>query len=347
MKAVFVLFFALVSKCEACNIVNITGCEVRCDFDYDSMDTGRVLAVCENRKLKSLPSGNRKSLCVHGLKVEKNDIKSIGHIPFTCLQNLFLGDNNIHEISSDAFDDLSELTELSLISNQITSLLRINFTGVSKLKMLYLDHNPLGKLYSQTFINKPFAHSLEILSLSNCSLRAIEPRTFAAFSSLEFLNVSHNNFVSIADFFATMDAQGLPNLEQLDLSYNGFDDLGTNYFARVPAVKRLFITNNKLVVIRKHNLAGLETRLSSVYLNHNRLTLIESESLKDLSALIFVDLSCNSLKSLAENVFSQRVDLHLRLHNNPWQCSCDIQWMTKFNVDGNDGSKKNVNSSLV
>lgn len=331
----------LTQSSDACNVVNITGCEASCEFDDDSSDaTNQLLVTCEKSGLSSVPS---ESLCVQLLKIEKNDIHFVEHVQFTCLRKLFLDSNNIQVINSDAFDGLSDLTELSLASNDINTLSGVQFRGVVNLKALYLDHNPLAKIITETFTRKDFAKSLEVLSLSFCSLHTIEPLAFSAFDSLRILNVSHNDLISVSAFFASFDAQGLPELQYLDISYNSLNDLGVNYFGRLPAVKQLFLTHNKITMLSSHTFAGAENSLHALHLNHNNISSIEPKSLGEFGALIYADLSYNRLESLAEDTFNWTKDFRIILHNNPWQCTCDIEWMTRLgNAQGG-----NFNTSIT
>ncbi|XP_026681002.1 leucine-rich repeat-containing G-protein coupled receptor 4-like [Diaphorina citri] len=87
------------------------------------------------------------------------------------LQYLRLGDNNLHEVPSDALRPLDRLRHLDLRANNITSLSDDTFSHFGdSITFLNLQKNGLKKLPPLVFEN---LNSLEKLNLQNNKLRAI------------------------------------------------------------------------------------------------------------------------------------------------------------------------------
>ena len=309
-----VLFFYLqeYSACKSFNITNENG-----DI------TGEMSMSCIKSNLSALP--NDKS-CVQFVTIEGNNINYVELVTFTCLKRLFLDNNQIHTISSTAFNDLEELTILSLANNDISQMSNILFKNVYKLRELYMDGNPLSQINYRTFAGN-IASTIEILSLSNCLLDKFENFMFSDFKNLEILNISHNYLKSIA-YLATVDR--LPpslHLKVLDVSYNKVTNLNPKTFMCFPSINQLYLSYNEITSLNGDIFYGSEKTLHTIHLRHNNLSAMNRGTFYNHSKLSFIDLSHNDLSVLHKESFFWTNNIKVLLYNNPWQCTCDIAWL--------------------
>jgi len=84
--------------------------------------------------------------------------------------DLFLQRNNITQISSRDFVELSRLKQLNLENNQISMIHYRTFNNLPSLRSLNLGHNQLSCIQDKTFKNQ---RMLEVLTLSNNNLSTI------------------------------------------------------------------------------------------------------------------------------------------------------------------------------
>lgn len=127
------------------------------------------------------------------------------------LQRIYLSRCGIVQMAEDAFRGLSNLVELDLSHNFLTSAPRLA-PYCAHLRRLQLSSNPIQKLASHSFRG---LRSLVSLELSQCQLAQLTSDTFADLVSLEVLRLDGNRL-------RTLPADGLqlPPLNSLDLSDN-------------------------------------------------------------------------------------------------------------------------------
>lgn len=89
--------------------------------------------------------------------------------------------------------------------------------------------------------------------------------------------------------------------------------------------------------------AGAFANLRAVvmfYLASSAIEKIESGVFSGLNALKILDLSWNDLTTLSEGVFSTHVN-RVDLHNNRWQCDCNLQWLKELYMNSDILKKSN------
>ncbi|XP_072553262.1 extracellular matrix protein 2 [Salminus brasiliensis] len=109
---------------------------------------------------------------------------------------------------------------------------------------------------------------------------------------------------------------GLPNLEEVDLSRNFLDDssISLNFFKNLTKLKRLTLDGNGLVTIPR-----LPPSLEELRINDNKINQLLSQSFKGLSNLLVLELTGNILYegSVEPWAFKPlKVLKHLKLDNN-------------------------------
>lgn len=156
---------------------------------------------------------------------------------------------------------------------------------------------------SHTFSN---LRSLRSLDLSNNQLAIIHPEAFTVQSRmLRELNLSRAlyNHSSVIDLATSLRWSTLSDLLGLDLSSNGLVYLPPGIFCHLVGLRRLHLANNSIVSIHNGTFTGLD-HLQELDLTHNALRTLREEALKELEQLRSVGL---------------------RLAENPYTCTCDIE----------------------
>nr|CAD7407337.1 unnamed protein product [Timema poppensis] len=251
------------------------------------------------------------------LKVALFDYNTLIHVrvfPKLPLTHLSLSHNHIVKIDECAFQNMTNLTELDLSFNQLTSSLLSE--DIFKGKYLPAEYEPL--------------HSMRILKLGNNALHTLPNRIFIHLPNLEVLLLDKNEF-SIIDRPTEISLSTLTNLNILDLSYNGlkfFPDtllhtprrlttllLEGNQLTTVPKglsashkLEHLTLSGNPIEVINVENGFPKLEFLKSLQLSYmDKLTRIEAGGLAKLTAL--EEFHCNhnpKLKFIDPTAFSRR-----------------------------------------
>ena len=156
------------------------------------------------------------------------------------------------------------LKSLSLRHNQISTLSKKAFSGLSNLKTLELEHN---------------------------KLTTIPKEVFSGLSKLKTLDLEYNKLIELPkEVFS-----GLSNLETLDLLGNQLSELPNEVFSGLSKLKKLFLAENKLTELPKEVFSGL-SKLEELYLHSNQFTELPKEVFSGLSKLETLYLYGNHLK---------------------------------------------------
>ena len=149
---------------------------------------------------------------------------------------LSLGNNQIRALPEDVFDGLGNLEQLSLQYNQISVLPEDVFDGLGNLERLWLDRNQIGALPEDVFDG---LGNLEQLCCEN-QISVLPEDVFDGLGNLEQLWLDGNQIGALPeDVF-----DGLGNLEQLSLQYNQISVLPENVFDGLGNLDILLLQNN-------------------------------------------------------------------------------------------------------
>ncbi|XP_066466995.1 leucine-rich repeat-containing protein 26 [Tiliqua scincoides] len=134
-------------------------------------------------------------------------------------------------------------------------------------------------------------------------IAALRNRNFVAQKALRRLSLRGNVLVSVHHRALV----GLSSLQELDLSRNYLSTLKLETFFPVPSLTTLHLEHNKLLSLDPELLEALP-HLQALFVHGNALVTLSSGLLENLPSLN-----------------------HLKLDDNPWMCSCDIeplfQWL--------------------
>uniref|UniRef100_A0A671XZL4 Slit homolog 3 (Drosophila) n=1 Tax=Sparus aurata TaxID=8175 RepID=A0A671XZL4_SPAAU len=170
---------------------SVTGCPHKCSCSGSHVD-------CQGLGLKTVPKGIPRN--AERLDLNRNNITRITKVDFSGIKNLrilHLEDNQISVVERGAFQDLRLLERLrtrtnvkDLSENQIQSVPRKAFRGITSVKNLQLDSNHISCIEDGAF---RALRDLEILTLNNNNITLIPLSSFNHMPKLRTLRLHSNN----------------------------------------------------------------------------------------------------------------------------------------------------------
>jgi Leucine-rich repeat (LRR) protein len=226
------------------------------------------------------------------------------------LQILYLDKNEIESIEANSFltePFESNILELYLSENKLTTIKQRTFNGLFKLQILYLDKNEIESIEANSFLTEPFESNILELYLSENKLTTIKQRTF----------------------------NGLFKLQILYLDKNEIESIEANSFLTEPFesnILELYLSENKLTTIKQRTFNGL-FNLQILHLNKNEIAEIEKNSFANLNQLKELKIVSNKIKKIKNEIFFRIESLHcLYLYQNSIENMENIPFNTLFNL---------------
>lgn len=172
-------------------------------------------------------------------------------------------------------------------------------------KKMYLTENYIALVRRADFVD---ATGLDLLHLGNNRISVIQDRAFGDLTNLRRLYLNGNRIERLSpELF-----YGLQSLQYLFLQYNVIREIEAGTFEPVPNLQLLFLNNNLLRSLPGNIFSGLSLYRLSLRSNHF--------SYLPVSGVL------DQLKSL----------LQIDLHENPWDCTCDVVgmklWLEQLNT---------------
>lgn len=195
------------------------------------------------------------------------------------------------------FEKLSDVTNLSLNNNGLTSLPSDIFEDMGNLTWLDMKYNYID-LPREIFY---FTPKLEVLELGMNNLTHLEPGIFKNLNRLRLLNLWSNKLTNLT----RLVFQDVPNLESLDLNTNQMENIRPDLFSDLKKLKRLNLYGNRFASLPQGLLsANMELEEFQMHENNRSLATLPPGFLSFLNNLKMVRLSGSKIMSLPENVFS-------------------------------------------
>ncbi|KAL3197464.1 hypothetical protein MRX96_014633 [Rhipicephalus microplus] len=166
------------------------------------------------------------------------------------------------------------------------------------------------------------------------NLRVSGVSSFSVYGNLRYLDVSHNQLVSLGkenfhshkylvvlvlarNMISQLDNttfKGLDELQTLLLNENYIDSIPAGVFAPLKKLEKLDLSQNRLVRVTEQAFQGL-TKLKTLLLRDNKFVTIPSQAFAPLSFLLNLDLGLNMFSNIPEEAFvalKQLEELSLR-----------------------------------
>ncbi|XP_028301835.1 leucine-rich repeat neuronal protein 2-like [Gouania willdenowi] len=307
------------------------------DLDLSQNHFSRVKTITQSSLLLSLLS----------LHLEENHLSHLPDTSFSslpALQELFLSHNNLHSIAPGAFKGLESLLRLHINNNKLTTVDPQWFKALPQLEVLMLGGNPVEALPEQGFIA---LKSLRSLVLGGMGLQDLAEKALEGLERLESLSFYDNHLTKVP----TQALTKVPGLKFLDLNKNRIKQIRTGDFQNMIHLKELGLNNmEELLTIERAALQNLPELTKLEITNNPRLSYIHPESFLKLSRLESLMLNSNSLSVLPHHVMLSLPRLQeVSLHSNPLRCDCLFHWAAKdaSPVHTEKDTKSNTQSKRV
>ncbi|CAH1272993.1 RTN4RL2 [Branchiostoma lanceolatum] len=155
--------------------------------------------------------------------------------------NIFLGNNNIREIPTDAFNSLSSVENLYLNNNPLASLPPDAFRGLTALQKLDLGECQIGTIEENAFRGLTELTDLVLDTNQVSQIGTIEDNAFRGLTELTDLVLDTNQIKSVS--LSTF--QGLASLNTLNMRMNQLTSLPADVFESTLNLQSLYLSGNQ------------------------------------------------------------------------------------------------------
>ena len=239
-------------------------------------------------------------------------IKDIGIKAFFGLTNLsilHLGENKLVHINQQAFSGLNKVKML-YISNVKVSVLPYVLHNLNDISDLFLDRNQIFSLDRKLFGLK---RELQSLFLFKSQIKNIEAEAFLNQQKMVSLRLDKNQLTNISSGMW----KGLIRLERLSLESNAIKFIAETPFIHLISLKKLYLSENQISVITASMWKGL-VQLRYLDLSQNILRKIKNKGFEFLKNCKVIDLSGNKILHLEKGALDGLTELlTLDLRHNP------------------------------
>lgn len=203
-------------------------------------------------------------------------------------------------VSSNAFDQLTELRELEISGNSHLFTFEMEtFNKLVHLTRLLLNNNMISVLYNGIF---DCLQRLETLNLRGNGLSYLPSRLFQNLHQLQELDLSFNQIGSLsADIFHNNSVLRVFTMQGNMISY-----LPIDIFAHLNHLEELNFQSNHIMNLDPE---AFPPSLRKLVLKKNRLVQLSPVGSQKLQHLLYLDLSQNSLSELPTDFFQNLISL--------------------------------------
>ncbi|KMZ64473.1 hypothetical protein ZOSMA_36G00820 [Zostera marina] len=202
--------------------------------------------------------------------------------------NCYVQDKNLTGVLSlNNFSDNqeSEIKKLNLCRNKITGIDKDLWQWLGRVLItLNLSFNKIGKFPTSTINNLTL---LESLNLSSNQVSELEISDISELQNLKYFDVSLNNMQ------VNMSDKGFNNLNHLNLAGNNLTWKDLENLGKILKLTYLNISDSKLSGKKPTDISNISKliNLTHLDLSKNNFSEIDFEGFKDLSNLVFLDIS--------------------------------------------------------
>lgn len=235
---------------------------------------------------------------VHCVRVS---LKSLPQVS-TNVTSLSLKSNEIRILPEEAFIKYIHLQRLFLQDNCIGTVSHEAFTGLYRLQKLSLSQNCISLLPPDVFRD---LHKLKWLILDDNPITTITANTFTGLNSLFFLSMVNTSIEQLPS--ATL-CNHMPFLSWLDFEGNCIKTVGMSTFLTCEHLTVLSLRDNLIKTLPENTFHALHM-LGDLDLSINRLQALPVNIFRDLSSLQILNLSQNPLDHIHPGQFDHLIQL--------------------------------------
>ena len=193
-----------------------------------------------NEKILDLSNDNdNNTVNKPNKKLGNDELLYFSKFRFGRLQQLYLGKNNISDISMFISMNLEHLQKLSLANNAIIDINPLEKFNFPQLKELYLYNNYISDI---SVLAKVKFNGLEKLSLFSNEIKNIAILEKTNFPKLQVIRLDNNKIVDISVFTKV----NFNNLEKLSLFNNKISDFSGIENIDIPTLKEIWLNGNNI-----------------------------------------------------------------------------------------------------
>jgi len=193
-----------------------------------------------NEKILDLSNDNdNNTVNKPNKKLGNDELLYFSKFRFGRLQQLYLGKNNISDISMFISMNLEHLQKLSLANNAIIDINPLEKFNFPQLKELYLYNNYISDI---SVLAKVKFAGLEKLSLFSNEIKNIAILEKTNFPKLQVIRLDNNKIVDISVFTRV----NFNNLEKLSLFNNKISDFSGIENIDIPTLKEIWLNGNNI-----------------------------------------------------------------------------------------------------
>ncbi|KAF2901007.1 hypothetical protein ILUMI_05174 [Ignelater luminosus] len=203
-------------------------------------------------------------------------------------------------------------------------------------------------LNKEAFSGHPFEDSLNHLEFLNADIRILTEDSLRGLQVVDTfvfrhnegffpLSISEKAFESIKNTVKTLEFHNCLFRPESIINLTG--EKGS----KLNELIKLDLGINSITEIRNNSFVNAK-KISMIYLRASNIGKIEENAFAMASTVTLLDLSNNSLETLPKNTFHSLKNLNpqkLYLGNNPWNCSCELQWLKEYYENTNFVDKVN------
>lgn len=173
----------------------------------------------------------------------------------------------------------------------------------------------------------------QVLDISGSTLQILHRTLFQRYGlvNLQRVYLARSRLGHLDD----LTFQGLTNLVELDLSDNMLTSVPVAALSELPALMRLSLARNPMRRVNVGSFRSL-SYLVTLELSNCQIETIEMGAFDGLKTLEWLKLDGNSLSNIGGSSLLPRSLHGVTLHDNPWQCDCQLSqlraWLVQFNI---------------
>ncbi|XP_024944130.1 leucine-rich repeat transmembrane protein FLRT3 isoform X1 [Cephus cinctus] len=205
-----------------------------------------------------------------------------------------------------------------------------------KLSELTFENCRLIEIHENAF-SKNIFKDLTSLSITRNNIESFKKLIFRNFSNLQSLSIRENRIIqvdpnllkyvgktlqslqldqSIYDVNVLYNLTGktsLPKLQILSIRDNSIRKISSVTFQGIPNVKSLYMDRSEIQKIDESSFIPFAKSIRQINLNNNKITTLS--------------------KLLLSSILNSNKQFKLTIHENPWNCDCELEWMKSLIKD--------------
>lgn len=252
------------------------------------------------------------------------------------LESLSMMRNQLTSLGSAKFAELENLEFLDFSINKIDDIKRSSFSGLIRLKKLFLNENDISMLPTQDVFDELIA--LEEIGLSQNRLQTVGANLFMRCERISYVYLDRNQLVSVHDDFLVNKTElhfvelSSNQLKRINFSFSSSALYANNNqlkSARLNSIGYLSFFNNSLhELVLDDNAGALSLNIStnkftyeslanilnlvnmkSLDLSFNNLGRLETSSLLNLTSLQILNLQFTNITEIPYGLFTHQTSL--------------------------------------